>query len=203
MNRTEYTNIISAIFGTRDVDLIEVAYLLSKKFHKGQFRKEMDSAGKPLRYFEHPRRVSLILIQELGCVDYRAIVVALLHDTIEDSEDKVLISRLAEELFTESVLESIQILTKSVKEGYWERFYEYMDGTHPITYIPVLVKMADRLDNLRSLPDDQKFRDKQKKETQEVLMPLFHKAIDTAPGKQLKAQLQKGVQLIQVELDKL
>lgn len=61
-------------------------------------RKELGPDGKPLRYFEHLRRTALILI-DAGFTSPDLIITALLHDSIEDSEEVELLSSLTEELF--------------------------------------------------------------------------------------------------------
>ena len=47
---------------------VQVAYTLAKFGHRAQTRKELDTEGHPLRYFEHVRRVALILIDEVHIV---------------------------------------------------------------------------------------------------------------------------------------
>jgi GTP pyrophosphokinase/guanosine-3',5'-bis(diphosphate) 3'-pyrophosphohydrolase len=169
MNRTEFLNKISLFATESSVANIEIAYLMAKKFHDGQTRKELDQAGNPLRYFEHLRRTALILIDEFGVKTPELIITALLHDMIEDSEDGRLASLLIQRLFGDRVYQNVSILSKLHKDSYISNLTEYSQSYPQI----LLVKAADRLDNLRSLPDDPEFCRKQYAETREVYLPLF------------------------------
>ncbi len=169
MNKAEFLTMVSKVMSPSDVDLVETAYLLAKKFHKGQFRKELDSEGNPLRYFEHVRRTALILLQE-GFTSKELIITALLHDAIEDAAETRLLSRLIESYFGENVGLWIRLLSKTNKHSYIETLREGL-GLNDSRFM--IVKAADRLDNLRSLPSEPEFREKQLRETREVYLPLF------------------------------
>jgi (p)ppGpp synthase/HD superfamily hydrolase len=67
---------------------VRAAYYLAKYGHRAQVRKETDGQGNLLRYFEHVRRVAIILMDEADCYDPDLICTALLHDALEDTEDK-------------------------------------------------------------------------------------------------------------------
>jgi (p)ppGpp synthase/HD superfamily hydrolase len=66
-------------FPVREVKTIMRAYKISKYGHRDQTRHNGD------RYFDHPKAVSLIIFKELKINDSESIVIALLHDVIEDS----------------------------------------------------------------------------------------------------------------------
>lgn len=156
-----------------DVRTVELAYLLSKRFHKGQLRKEKDEAGNFLRYFVHVRRVAISLL-ELGVSDCATICSALLHDMVEDTDDSQLAVMLLNNSFSNypEIEEAVRALTKIPKEGYLDRLSRAINEPHGD--IVLLVKMADRLDNLNSLPvDDEVFCKKQIKETKEKMIPIF------------------------------
>src|SRR5690348_11663156 len=89
---------------------IKLAYVLAKFGHRAQKRKERDESGNQVRYFEHPRRVSLILMDELKIMDANMIISALLHDSLEDCED--LTPELLEHSFGSIPTEMIQLLSK-------------------------------------------------------------------------------------------
>ncbi len=169
MNRTDFINKMSLFASESSVANIEIAYLMAKKFHDGQTRKELGADGNPLRYFEHLRRTALILIDEFGVKTPELIITALLHDVIEDSEDGRLASLLIQRLFGNTVHQNVCALSKIHKDSYVSNLKEYA-----VTYPQILlVKAADRLDNLRSLPEDPTFRQKQYAETRDVYLPLF------------------------------
>lgn len=155
---------------------IKLAYILAKHGHRAQFRKELDKEGAKVRYFEHVRRVALILFDEARCTRPEMIVAALLHDGIEDTRD--LTDLMIEHCFGPDVVSIVKILSKSPKEGYLERFAMCKD------WRPYVIKACDRLDNLRSLSGEtitQEFREKQIKETEEKYLPLFVTMIELAP----------------------
>ena len=59
---------------------IQLAYTLAKFGHRAQTRKELGEDGQPERYFEHPRRVTLILLDEVKIHEPELVVAALLHE---------------------------------------------------------------------------------------------------------------------------
>lgn len=147
---------------------VELAYTLAKFSHRSQVRKELDESGQPMRYFEHPRRVALILIDELHVIDPDLIIAALLHDGIEDTRD--LTHDMIEFHFGNEVARIVALLSKCPKEGYIERLKAFADSK------VLLVKACDRLDNLRSMSNaSAEFVAKQVNETVQVYYPLFSK----------------------------
>jgi len=148
-----------------DLARVRGAYYLAKYGHRAQVRKELDEDGSPLRYFEHIRRVALILMDEAGCFDPDMVIAALLHDALEDTDD--IDALVVEQFFGATVARRVKLLTKEPKEGYVERLWTADDET-------VLLKLCDRLDNLRSLLGcDIAFQAKIIKETRELYVPLF------------------------------
>src|SRR6186997_1892868 len=80
-NRESFCRRLKPILAMRDLMLVEAAYVFAKHRHRAQFRKETDpEPGKKVGYFEHPRRVALILIDEVRCVDPVMIEATLIHD---------------------------------------------------------------------------------------------------------------------------
>ncbi len=153
---------------------IQLAYTLAKFGHRAQTRKELGEDGQPERYFEHPRRVTLILLDELKIHEPELVVAALLHDGIEDTRD--LTPEMIEHCFGRDVVTIVKTLSKTPKEGYLERFEASVD------WRPYVIKACDRLDNLRSLPGcTPAFVRKQCVETEEKYYPLFYRMIDLTP----------------------
>ncbi len=153
---------------------VELAYILAKYFHRAQVRKEKDpTTGKPIRYFEHTRRAALILIDEGMCVDWELICAALLHDSREDTE---LTAAMIEHCFSAEVARIVNTLSKIPKEGYHERLALYGD------WKVILVKLCDRLDNLRTLEATSvEFQRKQVAETKKEYLPLADMLTTMAP----------------------
>lgn len=153
---------------------VQLAYTLSKFSHRAQKRVERDNDGQPVRYFEHPRRVTLILLDELRIYESDLIVAALLHDGIEDTRD--LTPEMVEHCFGKDVVRIVKNVSKVPKEGYIERLEASVD------WRPYVIKACDRLDNLRSLKGcDPKFVRKQCDETEQKYFRLFHRMIELTP----------------------
>lgn len=154
---------------------VQHAYTLAKYGHRAQVRKELDEHGDPIRYFEHVRRVAIILVDEIKIVQPEMIISALLHDVIEDAPN--LPAELIEHCFGADVCHIVKTLSKAPKEGYLDRFYMSTD------WRPYVIKGCDRLDNLRSLASStHEFRLKQLSETQQKYFPLFDRMLELTPN---------------------
>lgn len=153
---------------------VQLAYTLSKYGHRAQTRKEVDADGKPVRYFEHPRRVTLVLLDEVKIHDRELVIASLLHDGIEDTKD--LTPEMLEHCFGADVVRIVKTLSKVPKEGYLERF------TASVDWRPYVIKACDRLDNLRSLENTtREFAEKQANETKSKYYPLFKRMVELTP----------------------
>lgn len=174
-NRTSFFSRLEPYHAPSTLLDIHLAYTLAKFSHRAQVRKEIDDEGNAVRYFEHVRRVTLVLIDEARIVDPTMIIASLLHDGIEDTRD--LTPAMIEHCFGSDVVKIVKILSKVPKEGYLDRFYTSGD------WRPFMIKACDRLDNLRSLSQaSPEFQDKQLKETQEKYVPLFDHLVDITPS---------------------
>src|SRR5574339_1101763 len=85
-NKVTFQARVQPYFSPSDQLDVKLAYCLAKFGHRAQVRKEL-IAGKPTRYFEHVRRVAIILMDEMKIIDRDMIIAALLHDSLEDCED--------------------------------------------------------------------------------------------------------------------
>lgn len=151
---------------------VKLAYVLAKFGHRAQFRKELDESGNQTRYFEHVRRVSIILLDEMKIAEPEMIISALLHDSLEDTDD--LTPELLEHSFGVEVVSIIKLLSKTPKEGYYQRLYNCGN------WKTLAIKAADRLDNLRSLmvPGvSREFQKKQIEDTKHNIFPLLNELI--------------------------
>jgi (p)ppGpp synthase/HD superfamily hydrolase len=167
-NRESFFARLRPIMAPSELLRVEVAYALSKHTHRHQERKEMDSSGNPIRYFEHLRGTTLNAIDELGINDPDIIIACLMHDSIEDTAD--IHPAMLEHLFGAHVAQMVTLLTKAPgeKETYFRRLSNYADAA------TMIVKGCDRLHNLRSMKDCEiKFIEKQITETEEWVIPLI------------------------------
>jgi GTP diphosphokinase / guanosine-3',5'-bis(diphosphate) 3'-diphosphatase len=154
-----------------DAKLIKKAFNTSVEAHKDMRRR----SGEP--YIYHPLAVAQIVVEEIG-LGTTAIVAALLHDVVEDTEMTIDdITRL----FGKKVAQIIDGLTKiSGKFEYGtsqqaENFRKMLLTLSDDVRV-ILVKLADRLHNMRTL--DSMPRDKQLKiasETIFIYAPLAHR----------------------------
>lgn len=154
-----------------DLKLITKAFNLANEAHKGVRRK----SGEP--YIVHPIAVAKICAQEIG-LGAKSIAVGLLHDVVEDTEYTIEDMR---NLFGEKIATLIDGLTKM--EGVFDKNsslqaenFRKMLLTLTDDVRVILIKLADRLHNLRTL--DSMPRHKQIKianETIYLYAPLAHR----------------------------
>ena len=151
-----------------DEDLIRRAFAYGKKAHEGQLRK----SGEP--YFSHPVEVATLLTGQR--LDDATIVTALLHDTIEDTSSSFL---EIEELFSREIAMLVDGVTKltnlelsSVETEQAENFRKLLLAMSRDLRV-LLVKLADRLHNMRTIKFQTVPKQQQKaRETMDIYAPL-------------------------------
>lgn len=131
--------IYAEIRGARDREIIFDALTFADRKHKGQFRD--DSKRTP--YVIHPIRVCRTLIAEMGVRSPELLAAALLHDTIEDCG--VGEGDLARE-FGAGVAGLVASLSRKPNESK----EEYLGHLRGASFEAKQLKVADRIDNLRS-----------------------------------------------------
>jgi (p)ppGpp synthase/HD superfamily hydrolase len=115
------------------------AYEVAHEAHTGQTRDE----GTP--YIVHPIRVAVSLVDELNLYSPKLICSALLHDVIEDS---AITREDISQMFGEQIAEVVWLLTKLEEVSLTQYLASIEAAAH--TGAPI-VKLCDRLDNLRYL----------------------------------------------------
>ena len=153
---------------------LSIVYALAKHHHRHDVRKdERDEKGNPLRYFEHVRRVALLFFDEVHFPDLDIIMVALLHDAVEDT--KLLPEAITLVCGAENS-KRVMLMSKLVKDGFVDRLHEHAD------YKTLMVKVADRIDNLRSIKGSSAtFIEKQVKETRAEYFDLAAAMVERTP----------------------
>ena len=151
-----------------DEDLLNRAYVYAMKAHGAQTR----ASGDP--YFSHPLEVAAILT-DLG-LDDATIVAAVLHDTIEDTAAT---REEIERLFGGEIARLVDGLTKIKKLDLVSKRAEQAENFRKLLLAiaddvrVLLVKLADRLHNMRTLhfvPPDKRKRIAE--ETLDIYAPL-------------------------------
>jgi GTP diphosphokinase / guanosine-3',5'-bis(diphosphate) 3'-diphosphatase len=166
-----------AQFDGEDRSMLDRAYALAEKTHEGQYRRLLiDSAGHRNPYIIHPMRVALLLMEEIDLREPKVIAGALLHDVIEDSDGKVTKEDIERE-FGPKVSTIVDLLSKPPESDEIprdEQLHAYHEKIAAADSHVRIVKLADRLDNIREAlkTDDRKFQVKYLKETREIYIPL-------------------------------
>ncbi len=164
---------VSAYNPECDEDLLRRAYVYSAMAHRGQVRV----SGEP--YLVHPLEVARILAEMH--LDEVAIATGLLHDLLEDtwvSEEEL------ETKFGEHITGLVKALTKitTMEQSYAAREAAQAENVRRMLLASIadvrviLVKLADRLHNMRTLgflPEDR--RKRIAAETMEIYAPIAHR----------------------------
>jgi len=150
--------------------VIEKAYNFAKEKHEGQYRK----SGEP--YIYHPMNVAMILTTIYA--DYETISAGFMHDVLEDCDCT---KEEMEEEFGPTITKLVQGVTKlskihfSTENEYLIDYYKKIIVGMSEDVRVIIIKLADRLHNMRTLwaiPED---RQKIKaKEALEILAPIAH-----------------------------
>ena len=168
-----------------DISLIEKAYRIADEAHRGQVRKSGEA------YIIHPLCVAIILA-ELE-MDKETIVAGLLHDVVEDT---VMTEKEIAEEFSEEVALLVDGVTKLGQLSYDADKVEVQAENLRKMFLAmakdirvIIIKLADRLHNMRTLkymtPEKQK---EKARETMDIYAPIAQRL---------------GISKIKIELDDL
>lgn len=154
-----------------NVEKITKAYYFAKNEHEGQFR----NSGEP--YFVHPVAVATILAELY--MDDATIIAGLMHDVLEDTD--VTFEQMAQE-FDEEIAKLVDGVTKLKKIKYQSKQESQANNLRKMVLAMnsdirvIIIKIADRLHNMRTLEYMKKAKQLEKaKETIEIYAPLAYR----------------------------
>ncbi|HYY70629.1 MAG TPA: bifunctional (p)ppGpp synthetase/guanosine-3',5'-bis(diphosphate) 3'-pyrophosphohydrolase [Terriglobales bacterium] len=171
---TKFRDLLKTVRANRpndDLEIIRRAYDFSQKYHAGQNRE----SGEP--YLSHPLEVALVLA-EMN-LDSTSIAAGLLHDLVEDTTVTVVDIRKE---FGEQVAHIVEGVTKISKIDFATQEERQAENVRKMVLAMVddirvvLIKLADRLHNMRTLkalpPERQ---ERIARETLEIYAPIAHR----------------------------
>ncbi len=151
-----------------DTSLVEKAYVYSAKVHDGQTRL----SGEP--YLSHPLAVAFILSQQR--LDLASITAGLLHDSVEDTLATI---EELEKMFGKDVARIVDGVTKISQIEFQSKIQKQAENIRKMILAMskdirvLLVKLADRLHNMRTLQYQKEYkRIKIARETLDIYAPL-------------------------------
>ena len=154
-----------------DLERIKAAYTIARQAHEGQMR----SSGDP--YISHPIEVAIILVG-LG-MDSDTIIGGILHDVVEDTSITL---EDIQKRFGGDVADLVDGVTKLANIPYSSRAEQQAENVRKMLLAMakdvrvVIIKLADRLHNMRTLdyrtPEKQRVKSL---ETMEIYAPLAHR----------------------------
>ena len=152
------------------INIINKAYLFAKEKHSGQYRKSGEE------YILHPMSVAMILTTVYA--DYETIAAGLLHDVLEDCDCTDL--EMKEE-FGGTITKLVQGVTKlskinfSTENEYLIDYYKKIIVGMSEDVRVIIIKLADRLHNMRTLWALSDEKQKQKAhEALDIFAPIAH-----------------------------
>ena len=155
-----------------DFAQIDKAFRYADTHHNGQLRKD----GSP--FITHPLAVAQIIAEELR-LDSESIEAALMHDCIEDTSATY--AEIAKE-FSPAVADLVEGVSKLTRVQYASKEEEQMENLRKMLMAMakdirvILIKLADRTHNMRTMEYQTPEKQKQKSfETLEIYAPIAHR----------------------------
>ena len=162
---------LSTYLDTNRINQVRRAYYYAEQAHEGQMRKSGD------RYITHPLAVARILA-ELK-LDHQSLMAAMLHDVIEDTG---IPKDALSEQFGEDVAELVDGVSKLTQIEFRSRAEAQAENFQKMTLAMardirvILVKLADRLHNMRTLgPMPYEKRQRIATETLDIYAPIANR----------------------------
>lgn len=171
-NYASFMQRMEVFFLHEDCVRIGLLYRVVKFEFRSKVRRREFVGDKPVRYFEHPRRCTICVLEEVGIAD-RVVVMALMgHDSVEDC--RITLEEMRRQA-GKRVARVIAFCSKTPPQGFLARLRLYA------TWRVLVVKGVDRVDNLRTVGDDPAEIDKILAETEAVYFDLMEMLVQRAP----------------------
>ena len=170
MNNLTVNDLLSKVaeYNIEGLEMIKKAYYYAEELHKGQKRQSGED------YITHPLNVAYTLAEMYADTD--TLCAALLHDTLEDTE--ITKEQIAID-FNDDVANLVDGVTKISRMNFASKQEQNLANTRKIiTSITndvriIIIKLADRLHNMRTLQFKSEFKQKENaKETLLLYVPL-------------------------------
>jgi guanosine-3',5'-bis(diphosphate) 3'-pyrophosphohydrolase len=162
---------VAAYSPKADLEVVKKAYVFSGVVHQGQIRQ----SGEP--YLTHPLEVAYILAGLK--MDVQSVATGLLHDTVEDTHTTI--EKIAE-LFGDEIAELVDGLTKLSKMTFEKKADHEAENFRKMLLAMgrdirvILIKLADRLHNMRTLGSLDPVKQKKiAQETMDIYAPLANR----------------------------
>ena len=170
MNNLTVNDLLSKVaeYNIEGLEMVKKAYYYAEELHKGQKRQSGED------YITHPLNVAYTLAEMYADTD--TLCAALLHDTLEDT--KITKEQIAID-FNDDVANLVDGVTKISRMNFATKQEQNLANTRKIiTSITndvriIIIKLADRLHNMRTLQFKSEFKQKENaKETLLLYVPL-------------------------------
>ena len=130
-----------------DLKLLLKALTFAAYKHKNQRRRDIDASP----YINHPISLADILCNEAHVTDVETICAALLHDTVEDTNTT---AAELEQVFGKAIRDIVMEVTDDISQPQATRKQAQIDHAADISDKAKLVKLADKISNLRDVLDN-------------------------------------------------
>lgn len=161
----------------------------AKKYAKTQHEGQTRKTGGP--YFKHPQRVAQLVKKYKSSHKLKNLMAAaFLHDTIEDTDTTEQDLKKMFGALTASLVQELTSDKESIKEKGKEKYLS--DKMINMSNWGLVIKLADRLDNVSDLNTSSKeFRKRYKRQTEEILSKLKKQRKLTNTQKRLIKEIEK------------
>ncbi|MDD5403492.1 MAG: bifunctional (p)ppGpp synthetase/guanosine-3',5'-bis(diphosphate) 3'-pyrophosphohydrolase [Sulfuricella sp.] len=170
-NLSQLADILSGYLKPEDIAQVEEAFRVAETAHRGQTRRSGEA------YISHPLAVATILAE--WRLDAQAIMAALLHDVVEDTPTT---SQEIGEKFGKQVAELVEGVSKLDKIEFQSEAHAQAENFRKMLLAMardvrvILIKLADRLHNMRTLESMQPAKQQRiSHETLEIYAPIANR----------------------------